>query len=264
MTNTNNKPIDKSLRCAVVAGGTSGVGLAAAHRFADTGWGRVVILGRDESRGKSAEEQLVAATPEADIAFIPVDLLDPRSTAEVFDRIRSEHGRIDALVTATHGGSTPTLLGDIALEQIKNLLSNQVVSVFHACRAVLPVMQEQGSGSIITISSDAAKVPTPGETIVGAAMSAIMMFSKTLAIEAKRHGIRVNSILPSVVTGTESFERVLQDPFAQKVFGKIDRMAALGLPDPDDLASLIIFLASEESARITGQAISINGGISAV
>jgi NAD(P)-dependent dehydrogenase (short-subunit alcohol dehydrogenase family) len=130
-------------------------------------------------------------------------------------------------------------------------------------RFALPGMREQRSGVIINIASDAAKVPTPGETVLGAAMAAIVMFSKTLAMEAKRDGIRVNVLTPSLIAGTPTAHRVQKEGFSAKLFAKAASLAQLGVAEPDDLAALIVFLASPQARRLTGQAISVNGGISA-
>lgn len=130
-------------------------------------------------------------------------------------------------------------------------------------RAVLPIMSEQGGGSIINIASDAAKVATPGESVLGGAMAAIVMFSRVAALEAKRNGVRVNAVTPSLIAGTETAERVLADGFSQGLFEKAARLAHLGVAEPGDLASLVVFLGGPGAARLTGQAISVNGGISA-
>ncbi len=94
-------------------------------------------------------------------------------------------------------------------------------------------------------------------------VAAIVMFSRVTAIEAKRDGIRVNVITPSLIAGTPTAEGVLRDGFSKKLFEKAASLAHLGAAEPDDLASLVVFLGGPGSARLTGQAISVNGGISA-
>jgi 2-hydroxycyclohexanecarboxyl-CoA dehydrogenase len=130
-------------------------------------------------------------------------------------------------------------------------------------RAVLPIMQAQRGGSIINIASDAGKTATPGETVLGASMAAIIMFSRALTMEAKRDGIRVNAVTPSLINGTPTADTVTRDGFSKRLFEKAAAHAHLGVAEPDDLASLVVFLGSPASARLTGQAISVNGGISA-
>jgi NAD(P)-dependent dehydrogenase (short-subunit alcohol dehydrogenase family) len=129
-------------------------------------------------------------------------------------------------------------------------------------QAVLPVMRVQKGGSIITVASDAAKVATPGETLIGAAMAAIVMFSRTAALEAKRDGIRINLLTPSLIADTPGASLIAADPFAGKMFEKAATLAHLGVADATDLAEVALFLAGPQSRRITGQAISVNGGIS--
>jgi NAD(P)-dependent dehydrogenase (short-subunit alcohol dehydrogenase family) len=114
------------------------------------------------------------------------------------------------------------------------------------------------------MASDAAKIPTPGESVIGAAMAGIVMFTRGLAVEAKRDGIRANVITPSMTSGTEHYERVMADPFAGKMFGNAAKLAALGVVSKEELAQLVVFLASPGAAKITGQAISMTGGISAL
>jgi NAD(P)-dependent dehydrogenase (short-subunit alcohol dehydrogenase family) len=94
-------------------------------------------------------------------------------------------------------------------------------------------------------------------------MAAIVMFTRALAMEAKRDGIRVNVLTPSLIVGTPTGDRVLAEGFSKKLFTKASTMAHLGVAEPDDLAGLIVFLARPEASRLTGQAISVNGGISA-
>lgn len=250
-------------RCAVVAGGSAGVGLATARQLAQEGWGTVIILGRNEDKGRRAVDEVRALATGTHVDFIAGDLGDHRVVTEVVERIRREQGRIDALVTTTHGGAILQILGDMELERMESMLTDHVMAVFYLCRAVLPVMQQTG-GSVVVVSSDAAKVPTPGESMVGAGMAALSMFARAMALEVKRHGIRVNVVTPSVVSGTASFDTVMADELGSRVFKKIEKMAALGIPTPGDLADLIQFLVSDESKRLTGQSVSVNGGISAM
>ncbi|MCC5970715.1 MAG: SDR family oxidoreductase [Pararhodobacter sp.] len=131
-------------------------------------------------------------------------------------------------------------------------------------RAVLPVMAAQGGGCMLCIASDAGKLATPGEVAIGTAMAGIIMFCRAMAYEAKRDGIRVNCLTPSIVEGTPLHERLMDDPFAGKLFGKAKAMAHLGVVTPEDLAAMAVFLASPQAARVIGQTISVTGGISAI
>jgi NAD(P)-dependent dehydrogenase (short-subunit alcohol dehydrogenase family) len=90
------------------------------------------------------------------------------------------------------------------------------------------------------------------------------MFTRALAVEGKRDGIRANVLTPSLTSGTDHYERILADPFAGRMFAKAARLAALGVVTKEELAGLVVFLASPAAAKITGQAISMTGGISAL
>jgi NAD(P)-dependent dehydrogenase (short-subunit alcohol dehydrogenase family) len=157
----------------------------------------------------------------------------------------------------------PALLHDTPIERIGPMFAQQALAPMHMTRAVLPLMRAQRGGAIINIASDAGKVATPGESVLGAAMAAIVMFSRAAAMEAKRDGVRVNALTPSLIIGTATGDRVLKEGFSAKLFTKAMTLAHLGVTEADDLAGLIVFLASPAAARLTGQAISVNGGISA-
>ena len=150
------------------------------------------------------------------------------------------------------------------MADVQRIVTSHLLPPLHMTTAALPVMcaQEHG-GSIINIASDAGKSPTPGESLIGAAMAGTIMFTRTVAVEAKRSRVRANVITPSLIVGTPSGDALLETGFAAKLFAKAKTQADLGLTTPDDLAPLIAYLAGPDSAKLTGQAISLNGGISA-
>ena len=248
----------------LIAGGTSGVGLATARYFADAGAMKQVLVGRNEIRGKDALARLEKTNPECDVLFVAADINEAGAADEVVRQAQDHLGEVDILVNSTVAQYQPTLLHDIEPEKLIDILVQQAIGPILMSRAVAPVMRGLGRGSIITIASDAAKVPTPGETGIGAAMAAIVTFSQTLAVEAKRYGVRVNVLTPSLIVNTGSYDRAMNAEFSKKIFDKIVSQAQLGLTEPEDLANAILFLASPLSRRITGQVISVNGGISVV
>ena len=128
---------------------------------------------------------------------------------------------------------------------------------------MLPLLIKDGGGSIINIASDAAKIATPGESVIGGCKAATLMFSRTLALETSRYGIRVNCLTPSIVRNTPAYDRVMSSEFSRKLFEKAERKARLGVVEPSDIAPICVFLAGPGSSKITGQGISVNGGISA-
>jgi NAD(P)-dependent dehydrogenase (short-subunit alcohol dehydrogenase family) len=247
----------------LITGGTSGVGLASALKFAQAGVKKIAIVGRDSARGNRARETVAAASGDVDVSFFAADANVATEAFRVCEATHSRYGALDVLVNSTVGDAAPTLLHQIPLEAMEKILLAQIMAPLLMSRAALPFMRQRRSGCIINVSSDAGKLATPGESVIGAAMAGIIMFSRTMAMEAKRDGIRVNVLTPSLIEGTLTHARMQQDPFATKLFEKAKQAANLGVVVAEDMADFIVFLASPQAARITGQAISINGGISA-
>lgn len=242
---------------AVILGGTSGVGLAAAQRFAAEGARGLVLMGRNAERGTAACEAV-----EGDVSFVAVDGEDPAAVSVAAAEAESRLGGVDVLVNTTGPSKMPRLLHDFEISELQDAIDSLILPPVHMTHALLPGMRARGSGSVITIASDAAKVPTPGESLVGAGMAALVMFCKTAAVEAKREGVRINVLTPSLIAGTPGSERIYAEEFTTKIFAKAEKAAHLGVPEADDLVEALLFLAGPGSARMTGQVISINGGIS--
>jgi NAD(P)-dependent dehydrogenase (short-subunit alcohol dehydrogenase family) len=246
-----------------IAGGTSGVGLASALAFADAGVRRIALLARDRGRGRAAAGTVRERCPQAQVEFVVADGADYGQAEAAVQAAHAALGGLDVLVCSTASAYRPELLHRTPPADMAGILTAQALPPMHFTRSALPLMRAQGGGSIVNIASDAAKVPTPGEAVLGAAMAAIVMFSRVTAMEAKRDGIRVNAVTPSLIAGTPTADNVLRDGFSKKLFEKAAAQAHLGVAEPADLAALVVFLGGPGSARLTGQAISVNGGISA-
>ena len=246
---------------ALVVGGTAGIGLASAVGLAKSGMTRIALVGRNQDRGVAAAESL--RQYGADAVYIPGNAADPAAAQAIADRAAEELSGIDVLISSTAADVRPELFVNIPITDIAVGLTELALPSMHMASAVLPGMRERGSGVIVNVASDAAKTATPGEAVIGAAKAAITMFTRPIAIEEKRHGIRANVVTPSLVHGTASTERITSDGFSAKLFARAAQQAHLGVPDADDVAALIVFLCSPAAARLTGQAVSVNGGISA-
>ena len=198
----------------VIVGGTSGVGLAAAQQFAAAGARGIVPIGRNEERGSRALAALKQAAPTAKVAYVQGDSNDIASVTAAFERALDRFVGVDVLINTTAASYVPRLLFRTEVADIGPMLMQQALAPMIMSRLSLPAMREQRGGVIINVASDAAKVPTPGESVIGAAMAAIVVFSRTLAIEAKRDGIRVNVLTPSLIGNTDVCERIMADPFS--------------------------------------------------
>lgn len=247
----------------VIAGGTSGVGLATALAFTDAGVRRLALLGRNAERGAAARRAVLAHCPAAQVEFVPADAQSIADVQRAVEVVVDAFGTVDVLVSSVTAEYLPELLFRTPIEDLAGILIRQALPPMLLTRAFLPVMQQQEGGSIVLIASDAAKTATPGESVLGGAMAAIVTFARVVALEAKRNGIRVNAVTPSLIANTPTGDRALSAGFSRKLFEKAAAQAHLGVAEPEDLASLIVFLGGPGAARLTGQAISVNGGISA-
>ena len=245
---------------ALVVGGTSGIGLASARRLLADGAEKVVIAGRTEARGEAA----LAVLDHPGVHFLRGNAGVAAEVEAVVTEADRLMGGIDMLLSCAGGDPMPRLLKDIPTAELMADVTGSLAPVITPCRAVYPVMAAKGGGSIICVASDAGKLATPGEVAIGAAMAGIAMFCRGMAIEAKRQNIRVNCLTPSIVRDTPLYEALMADPFAKKLFTKAEGMANLGIAEADDLAQLVSFLAGPGAAKITGQTISVTGGISAI
>jgi len=250
-------------QCALITGGTSGIGLESAAQLGEAGVSRVAINGRSAARGAEALAVLRRRCPQTEFVFLPGDVADWTTAQRIAAAVLDAFGHLDIFVGSTSAEHAPQLFHETPAEEITPILNAFLIPPLHMTRAVLPAMRARKAGSIILVASDAAKTATPGESVIGAAMAGIVMFVRTLAMEAKRDGIRVNALTPSIVADTLMHDRVMSAPFSSKLFAKAKTLAHLGVTRPADQAALVVFLAGAGAARLTGQAISTNGGISA-
>ncbi len=248
---------------ALICGGTAGIGRACAHALLSNGVPSVAINGRSHERADATKNVLQGASPNADIRAFCGDMTKPEDADRVASAMIEAFGRIDILICSIAGEELPQLFHDQALDRLPDLVNQGLLAPILASRAALPHMMAAKGGTIINIASDAAKIATPGEAVIGAIMAGIVMFTRGLAIEAKRSGIRANCITPSIVRGTPLYDKLMAAPFSGKIFAKAERMANLGVVEAEDVADLAVFQAGPAAAKLTGQAISVNGGISA-
>jgi len=257
----NIQPLDQS--AVVLAGSSAGIALEIACQIAEAGVPKLMLNGRDPAKAEAALATVRGRAPNCDVRFTAADVSRAADGKRLIDETHAAFGRVDVLVNSIGGVMNPRPFHELDPSDFPRLLNGHILSVLHTCHAVLPYMIAQGGGAIINLGSDAGKVPTPGEAIIGGCKAAVLMFSRTLAMENGRHGVRVNCILPSLVKDTPLYDKVMAEPFSKKLFEKAMRRQHLGTTTPRDIAPMVVLLASPAGANISGQGISINGGLSA-
>jgi 3-oxoacyl-[acyl-carrier protein] reductase len=184
MTASDQQPV------CVITGGSVGVGLAAALRFAGLGY-RVVICGRDAPALEQARQKVAALGP--DCGALALDLTEPASSARLIDTAQSSFGRLDVLINnAGHAPLYP--VEQMPEEEFQKALAINVEAVFHTTKAAWPVWQKQRGGILINISSLASVDPFTGFSVYGACKAWVNLFTKAVADEGRPFGIRAYSV----------------------------------------------------------------------
>jgi 2-hydroxycyclohexanecarboxyl-CoA dehydrogenase len=242
-------------RAAVVAGGASGIGRATALRFAELG-AEVVVL--DVQREAGEETAAMVRAHGRPGLFLSTDVTDMEQVKASIATVLGRFGRIDALVNAVGWNEHSFFVKQDATFWHKVMAINFWGQI-HTARAVLDHMIERKQGAIVTVASDAGRVGTNGETLYAAAKGAVLAFTKSLAREVTRFGIRVNCVCPGP-TDTPLFHAATahQPGIAQSM---LDLIPMKRMAQPGEPAEAIVFLASDSASYIAGQTLSVNGGL---
>ncbi|EER41052.1 oxidoreductase [Histoplasma capsulatum var. duboisii H88] len=242
-------------KVAIVTGGGSGFGAAIARRYAQEG-AKVVVGDINVVGGEK-----VASENPASIAFMKMDVTKEEDWKAVVDQTASKFGHVDILVN--NAGTTyrnkPSM--EVTIEEFQRVFDVNVKSIFHASKAFIPKLLEQGKGgSIINISSTGASRPRPGLVWYNASKGAVSNVTKGLAAEYGPNQIRVNNVCP-LLSGTGLFEMFVGVPDTPENRAKFISNVPLGrLTEPDDVANMCVYLGSEEGAFINGTDMIVDGG----
>lgn len=245
-------------RVALVSGGARGMGAAIARGLAADGL--AVIVADIRAEGAQATAQAITDAGGHAVA-VEMDVREPAAVTAGVDRGRAELGEVDVLVNvAGWDVLTPFVETDEAFWQ--QVLEINFKGGLRLTRAVLPGMTERGWGRIVNISSDAARVGSSLESVYAGAKGAVISFTKTIARETARRGVTANVVCPGP-TETEMLRDVAaghQD--AEKVLERMARAIPMKrLGQPEDVAAAVRFFASEQAGYITGQTLSVSGGL---
>ena len=236
---------------AIVTGGGSGIGFAITTKFSANNIFTIVI-GRDEKK-LAAVKKIIGENGKT----IQFDLTDLKNIPSLIKDIHDQYGSIDILVNNA-GINMKKEFTEVTDEEFQTILHTNVNAVFALSREVVKIMQQQGNGSIINISSMAALYGLPKVIAYTASKSAIEGMTVAMAVELSPKGIRINAIAPGFIATDMSAKALDNDPERkQKVMGRTP-MGHLG--KPEDIADAALFLATDASKYITGTSIRVDGG----
>lgn len=248
-------------RVAIVTGGGSGIGQAVAEGWVREG-GRVVLVGRTAEK----LERVANALGADGAAVVAGDHADPATAARAVDAATARWSRIDLLFNNA-GTFDPRTVADTTDAAWAATLAANLTGPFVMARAVLPAMRAAGRGVVIGNASTLGLRPMPGTAAYSVAKAGLLMLGTALAVEEAKHGIRVCTVCPGVVESPIHRQRPgLGDETAVEAFYEaVGPQHPLGrVGRPADVAAMVLFLASDEAAWVTGSVVTVDGGIALV
>jgi 2-hydroxycyclohexanecarboxyl-CoA dehydrogenase len=240
-------------RGAFVTGGAGGIGRAICEGLAGAGM-RVAVA--DLAAGNPG---LVAG--QIGGVAVAVDITDPAAVDQAFADAQRQLGHIDVCVNCAGWDELKPFL-ETDDEFSRKVIDINLMGAVRVARVVLPGMVERGYGRVINISSDAGRVGSTGEAVYSAAKGGLIAFTKTIAREMARHGITVNCVCPGPTETPLLHGMIDTDPNAARLIDSMVRAVPMRrLGRPEDIAPAVVFLASEAAGYITGQTLSVSGGL---
>lgn len=257
-------------KVALVTGASGGIGRGVALILAARG-AQVAVNGRDRAKVQAVVDEIAMMGGEACEA-----IGDVRSYSEmhaIVDSVHQKFGGVD-IVVANAGGNDDEArssevrgpFADINLDRVTAFVGQALAAKFNVVQAAIPSMRLRGGGSVIFVTSEGGRSPTPGQTAMASFSGGLIAASKVLAKDLAPDAIRVNCVCVTVIRDTPSWNAVFNEaegvsPMHRKQYEKIVSNSPLGVADPADIGRVVAFFASNDSAHLTGTAISPTGGL---
>lgn len=251
-------------KVAIVTGATSGIGRATAALFAKEG-AKVVLVGRNRSRGEEILRGIRNTGGEG--VFVTGDVSKENDVIRAVETAQENYGRLDVLFNNAGVIGPIRNLAEVTEKEWGELMDTNVKGVFFGLKRAIPVMIKQGGGSIINTGSECSVVAIPKYSAYCASKGAVLMLTRVAALECAPHGIRVNCICPGAtytammelegltILGKEKMDQFYKDAARNIPLGRIAQ--------PEEIAKVVLFLASDDSSYMTGAAIPVDAGTTA-
>ena len=238
----------------LITGALTGIGRATALAFARDG-ARVVVSGRREVEGKALEAELRDLGAEAE--FIKADVRHDDEVRELVDQTVARYGRVDAAVNTAGSEGQPGPVTQQTAESYAATFDTNVLGTLLSMKHELRVMQAQGSGSIVNISSTYGHRGAAGASVYAASKHAVEGITKAAALEAAASGVRVNAVAPGPIE-TGMLNRFTGTAEAKAALASRVPLGRVGAPE--EIARTVVFLASDEASFVTGHVLTADGG----
>jgi 2-hydroxycyclohexanecarboxyl-CoA dehydrogenase len=239
-------------KVTIVTGAGRGIGRGIVEKLAAEG-AKVVVSDIDEESARETAEAIGGGA-----VGLRADVTSKESVEAMVEEVVDRFGRVDVLVNNAGWDKVEPFLKSNESDW-ERVIAINLYGTLHCCKAVLPVMVEQEYGKVVNIGSDAGRVGSSGEAVYSAAKGGIISFTKTLAREMARYKINVNCICPGPADTPLFAEIGGENPKLKEALQKAIPFRRLALPQ--DLANAVTFLASDEAEYITGQTLSVSGGL---
>lgn len=241
-------------KVAIVTGAASGIGRSTALALAREG-AQVVVSDVDEAGGQETVRLIEQQGGEA--IFVKTDVSDPGAVEALVDKAVETYGRLDVMVNNAGIGGEQALLADYSLENWNRVIGINLSGVFYGMKYAIPAMLKSGGGSIINVASILGQVGFATAPAYVAAKHGIVGLTKNAALEYSAQGVRVNAVGPGFIR-TPMIEQLEEDEATNQMLVSMHPIGRLG--EPEEVAELIVWLASDKASFVTGSYYPVDGG----